>query len=87
MRAGLSRLLNGRSREQLDGDTADPSEGFALVADTFNDGAITPQREVLPGVDVRTATTNYERIGPMDAENRRSFVQEGDMGAQYAWTS
>ena len=55
-RAGVSRLLDGRSREQL--DTAEEEEEFALFADTFDDGAI----NTTASVAIPTASDEHGRI-------------------------
>ena len=77
-RAGVSRLLNRRSREQL--DAAEEQDEFALFADRLNDAAINPQRP-------RRPPTLRHQLAPLESENRHDFVRDVDMGQLYAWAN
>ena len=85
---GVSRLLNGRSREQLDRGWEE--DEFALFADTLNDAAINPQHEVLPR---RPPTLRHQlaslrhHMSMAESENRHYFVQDVDTGQLCAWAN
>ena len=80
-RAGVSRLLNGRSCEQL--DAAEEEDEFALLADRLNDAAINPQHEVL----TRRPPTLRHQLASLESENRHDFVRDVEMGQLYAWAN